>query len=154
MVGDPDGVLSEGGVVVAVGVGGGGAEVLQIVVRHRVGVGAEWRQRQSGFLRFEGEGVDFDFVEKVFTALLAGEEIVDRSNEGVAAEFEGVVAGIEAEGFGELGAVFAGGARELIGASDAIDDVGNFDEGAVGVGVGLAQVAGELGAKMADEARA
>ena len=64
-----------------------------------------------------------------------------------------MAAGIEAEGFGKLGAVFAGGAREQVGAADAIDDVGNLDERLAGVGVGLAKVARELGTEVADEAR-
>ena len=150
MIGDADGVLGEGGVVVAVGVGAGWAEVLEIVVRDLVGIGAEGSEWESGFLRLEGEGIDLDFVEEIFAALLTGKIVVNPGDEGVAAEFEGVAAGIEAEGFGQLGAVFAGGAGEQIGASDAVDDVGDFDEGVAGVGVGLAKVAGKLGAEMAD----
>ena len=61
--------------------------------------------------------------------------------------------GIETERFGKLGAVFARGARQLVGAPDTIDDIGDFDERVIRVGKGLAQVAGKLGAKMADEAR-
>ena len=123
-------------------------------MRHAVSVGAQRGERQSGFLRFEGEGIDFDDVEKIFAALLAGKEIVDPGEKGVAAELERVAAGIEAEGFGKLGAVLASGAGKKIGASDAVDDVGNFDQRVAGVGVGLAQIARELGAQMADEARA
>ena len=85
--------------------------------------------------------------------MLAGKEIVDPGDEGVAAELEGVAAGIEAEGFGKLGTVFARGAGEQIGASNAVDDVGDFDESVAGVGIGLAKIAGELRAQMADEAR-
>src|SRR5579863_4228121 len=121
MIGDANGVLGEGGVVVAVGVGGGRAEVLQVVVGDGVGVGAERGERESGFLGLEGEGIDFDFVEEVFAALLAGKKIVDPGNQGVTAELERVAIGIEAEGFGKLAAVFTGGAGEKIGASDAID---------------------------------
>ena len=153
MIGDADGVLREGGVVVAVGIGGIGAEVLQIVVRDGVGVGAERGEREPGFHGFEGEGIHFDGIEEIFAALLAGEIIVEPGDEGVAAELEGMAAGIEAESFGKLGAVFARGAGEQVGASDAVDDVGDLDERVVGVGVGLAQVAGELGAEMADETR-
>jgi len=153
MVGDANGVLGEGGVVVAVGVGGGRAEVLQVIVRDGVGVGAERSERESGFHGFESKGIDLDDIEETFAALLAGEEVVDPGDEGVAAEFEGMAAGVESEGFGKLGAVFASGAGELIGASGAIDDVGNLDGRVVGVGVGLAEITGELGAEMADEAR-
>jgi len=81
-----------------------GPEVLQIGSGgNRVGVGAEWRSAAVRLPAVEVKGLTLISSKKVFTALLAGEEIVDRSNEGVAAEFEGVVAGIEAEGFGELG---------------------------------------------------
>ncbi len=67
-------------------------------------------------------------IEEIFAALLAGEEIVDPCDQGIAAELEGMAAGIEAESFGKLGAVFARGAGELVGASDAVDDVGDFDQ--------------------------
>ena len=55
-----------------------------------------------------------------------------------------MAAGVEYEGFGELGAVYAVAQGELIGASGAIDDVGNLDGRVVGVGVGLAEITGEL----------
>ena len=64
---------------------------------------------------------------------------------------ERMVTGIEAEGFSKLGAVFARGAGEQVGASDAVDDIRDFDQSVAGVGVGLAKIAGELGAQMADE---
>ena len=150
MIGDADGVLGEGGVVVAVGVGGICAEVLQVVFRHGVGVGAERGEWEPGFHGREGEGIDFDGIEDIFTALLAGEEIVDPGDEEVASELERITTRIEAEGFGKLGAVLASGPGEQVGASYAVDDIGNFDEGVVGVGVGLAEVAGELSAQMAD----
>src|SRR5580698_5139895 len=118
-----------------------------------MGVGPERSQRESSFLRFEGEGIDLDFVEEIFAALLAREEVIDPCNEGVAAEFEGMAAGIEAESFGELGTVFAGGAREQVGAPDTVDDVRNLNERVGGVGIGLPEIAGELRAEMADEAR-
>jgi hypothetical protein len=60
---------------------------------------------------------------------------------------------IEAQGFGKLGAVFASGARKQVGASDTVDNVLDFDERVARIGVGLAKVAGELGAKMTGEAR-
>jgi hypothetical protein len=56
MVGDADRVLGEGGVVVAVGMGRGWAEVLQIVFRDGMSVGAQGRERQSGFHGFEVKG--------------------------------------------------------------------------------------------------
>jgi len=91
---------------------------LQIVMRNGVGVGAEGRERKSGFLGFEGEGIDLDDIENIFAALLAGKKIVDPGDKGIATELEGMAAAIEAEGFGELGAVFASGTGELIGRGD------------------------------------
>lgn len=151
MIGDADGVLCESGIVVAVGVRSGLAEILQIVVRDGVGVGAERREREPGFLRFKGEGIDFNFIEKIFAALLAGKEIIDPRDESVSTKFKGVAAGIKTKSLCKLGAVFAGRTRKQIGTTDTVDDVSHFDERVVGVGIGLAQVAGELGAKMADE---
>ena len=153
MVGNTNRILNEGGVVVAVGIGCGWPEVLQVVVRHRMGVGPQRREREPGFLWFEGEGIHLNDIEEIFTTLLAGEKIVDPGDKSVAANLDGVAAGIEAEGFGKLGTVFASGSRELIGAPDAIDDVVNLDERVVGVCVGLAQIAGELGPQMADGTR-
>src|ERR1700691_4291398 len=119
MIGGADRILRECGIVVAVGIGSGGAEVLQIIMRDSVSVGAERGERESGFLRFEGKGVDLDGIENVFAALLAGKIIVEPGDEGVAAELERVAAGIEAESFGKLAAMFARGAGEQVRASDA-----------------------------------
>ena len=110
MIGGADGVLGEGGVVIAVGIGGICAEALQVVLRDLVGVGAERGERQSGFHGLEGEGIDFDDVEEIFAALLAGKIIIEPGDEGIAAELEGMAAGIEAESFGKLAAMFASGA--------------------------------------------
>ena len=153
MIGNANCVLGKGGVVIAVGIRGGRTEVLHIVLRVGVGVGTKGRERKSGFLRLESEGIHFDLVEEVFAALLAGEEIVNPGDEGVAAEFEGVAAGIEAESFGKLGAVFASGAGEQVRAANAVDNVGNLDKRVTGVGIGLAKIPRELGAEMADEPR-
>jgi hypothetical protein len=109
-----------------------------------VGISAQRRERQPGFLRLKGEGIYFEDVEDIFAALLAGKIIVDPGQEGVASEFERVAAAIKAEGLGQLGAVFAGSAGQKVGASDAIDNVGDFNQGVIRVGVGLAQVAREL----------
>src|SRR5271168_659169 len=124
MIGDADGVLNEGRVVVAVGIGGRRAEALQIVFRDGMSVGAERRKRKSGFHGLEGEGIDFDYVEEILAALLAREVVVDPCDQGIAAELEGMAAGIEAQGFGKLGAVFARSAGELVGAPNAVDNVG------------------------------
>ena len=153
VIGDADGVLGEGGVVVAVGTGGIGAEALEIVVGDGVGVGAERGEWEPGFHGFKSERIHFDGIEDIFAALLAGEIIVKPGEEGIAAELEGMAAGIETQSFGKLGAVFASGAGEQVGAADAVDDVGDLDEGVGGVGEGLAEVAGELGAEVADETR-
>src|SRR5271166_7187234 len=106
MIGDADGVLSEGGVVVAVGIRGGWAEVLKVVFRNAVSVGAERSEWESGFPRLEREWINLDGVENIFAVLLAGKKIVDPGDEAVAAELEGMTAGVKAEGFGKLGAVF------------------------------------------------
>src|ERR1700740_360797 len=98
------------------------AEILQIVFRNFVGIGAERRERESAFLGREGEGIHLDGIEKIFTALLAGEEIVDPGDKGIAAELEGVAAGIEAESFGDVQAVLTGSARQYVRAADGVDD--------------------------------
>lgn len=126
MIGHPDGVLRESSIVVAVGVRERGPETLQIVFRDRVRISTEWRERQSTFHRFEGKRIDLDNVEEILAALLTGKVIVDPCDERIAAELERVPAGIEAESFGKLAAALARGARKLIGASNAVDDVRNL----------------------------
>ena len=61
MIGDANRVLRESSVVVAVGIGRGRAEILQIILRNGVGIGAERSERKSGFLRRKGERIDFNF---------------------------------------------------------------------------------------------
>src|SRR5271163_2786830 len=110
MIGGANGVLREGSVVVAVGIRGRRAETLQIIFRDGVGISAERSKRQPRFHGFECKRIDLDNVEQIFAALLAGEIVIDPRDERVAAELEGVAAGIEAESFGELAAMFARGA--------------------------------------------
>ena len=153
MIGKANRVLCEGGVVVAVGVGGGWSEILQIISWDCVSVGAERCEGKSGLHGFEGKRIDFDGIENVFAALLAGEEVVDPGKERVASELERMPAGIEAQSFSKLGAMFARGTGKLVGAANAIDDVGDFDQRIGGVGVGLAEITRELGAEVAEEAR-
>ena len=49
MVGDADRVLRERGIFVGIRMRGGAAEILQIVVRDLVRVGAQRRELESGF---------------------------------------------------------------------------------------------------------
>ena len=77
MIGDADCILREGSIVVGIGMRGGLAKILKIVLGDLVGIGAEGRERKSGFHRCEGEGIHLDRIEEILTALPAGEEIVD-----------------------------------------------------------------------------
>ena len=54
VIGDSDRILSEGSVIVGIRMGGSLAELLQIVFRDRMGVGAERREREPGFHGREG----------------------------------------------------------------------------------------------------
>src|SRR5258708_39159098 len=90
MIGDANGVLGEGGVVVGIRMRCGTAKILQIVMRDFVGVGAKRAERKSGFHWSESEGIDIDGIKEIFAALLAGKEVVDPGEKRVAAEFEGV----------------------------------------------------------------
>ena len=53
----------------------------------------------------------------------------------------------------EMHAVLARLAGKNVRASDAVENAGNLDQNVAGVAVGLLQIARELGAKMADQAR-
>ena len=103
--------------------------------------------------RLEGEGIDLDRVEKVFADLLAGEEIVDPGKQAITAELPGIAAAFQAHSLSQMQAMLAGLAREKVGASHAVEDVGNLYQNIAGIAVGLLAVAGELGAEMADPAR-
>src|SRR5579863_758838 len=129
------------------------AKILEIVMRDGVGVGTKGAERKSGFLRFESEGVHFNRIEKIFSTLLAGEKVINPGEKRVAAKFQGVAAGIETEGLGEVETMLAGGAGEDVGTADGVHNGWDFDESGGGVGVGLLQVTGKLSAKMADETR-
>src|SRR5579863_2603430 len=153
MIGKADGVLSEGGIVVGIGMGRGLAKILEIVMRDGVSVGTKGAEWKSGLLRFEGEGVHFNRIEKIFATLLAGEKVINPGEKRVAAKFQGMVAGIETEGLGEVETMLAGSAGEDVGTTNSVHDGWDFDESGGGVGVGLLQVTGELSAKMADETR-
>ncbi len=90
VIGDADGVLREGGIFVGIGVRCGASKVLQIIVGDFVGVGAQGCELHPGLEGHEGEGIDFDRIEKIFTALLAGKEIVDPGKQSVSAKLQRV----------------------------------------------------------------
>src|SRR5579863_1870603 len=102
------------------------AEVLNVVVRNLVSISAQRRELQPGFHRLKGERVDFDGIKKILSALLAREEIVNPGAQRIAAKLPGMAAAIEADGSRQMQAVFPSGAREQVGAADAIDDVRDF----------------------------
>src|SRR5882762_2008004 len=149
MIGDADGVLSEGGVVVGIRMRGGLTKILQIVVRDCVGVRAKRTERKSRFHGCKGEGIDLDGIKEILAALLAGEEIVDPGEKRVAAKLEGVAGSVEAQGFGEVQSVLTRRTGEQVGAADRINDGWNLDQSVSAVCIGLLQVARELSSEMA-----
>src|SRR5258708_31079574 len=78
----------------------GAAEILQVVVRHLMGVGAQRGELKSSLHGLKSEGIHFDWIEEIFAVLLAGEKIVDPSNESIAAELPGVAVAFDAHRFG------------------------------------------------------
>src|SRR5437879_3431440 len=84
------------------------AKVLQVIVRHFMRVGAQRRQLHPRLPGYERELVHFDGIEKILAALPAGKEVVDRSEQRIAAELPGVAPAFEAESFGKVEAVLAG----------------------------------------------
>lgn len=99
------------------------------------------------------KGLTLIRVEEVFAALLAGEEIVDPGEQSVTSELPGIAAAFQAHSLSEVQAMLEGLAREKVGASHAVEDVGNLYQHVAGIAVGLLAIAGELGAEMADPAR-
>jgi len=70
--------LRKGGVFIGVRVRCGAAEILEIVVRDLMRIGAKGGKLQSALPGFECERVDLEGIEKVFATLLVGEEVIDR----------------------------------------------------------------------------
>jgi len=66
VVAQADSVLGEGGVLFGVRMGGGGAEVLDVVAGHAMGVSAEGRELQAALFWNKGEGVDL-MAEKMYS---------------------------------------------------------------------------------------
>src|ERR1700758_3497372 len=97
MVGDANGVLCKGRIVVAIGTRDRAAETLQIIMRHFVGIGPQRSEFHSGFLRFEREGIDLERIKEVLTTLLAGKIIVEPGEQRIDAKLPRIAAGIKAE---------------------------------------------------------
>ena len=126
VVGDADGVLGEESVVVGVRMGRRAAEILQVIVRDFVSVGAQRREIEPALHGLESERIDFDGIEKIFAALLSGEKVVDRRKKGVAAQFPRVARAFVTYGFREVQTMLAGLAGKKVGASHAVEDGRNL----------------------------
>ena len=88
MICHPNRILRKSRVIVAVRVRRRRPEILQIVMRDRVRISPQRRQRKSGLLRFKGKRIDFNNVKNIFAALLAGEKIIDPCDQRVAPKLE------------------------------------------------------------------
>src|SRR5882724_206683 len=150
MVGNSDRVLGESGIFIGVGIRGGAAEVLQIVVRDFVSVGAQRRELEPRFHRLKRKRIYLERIEEIFAALLARKKIVDLGEQAITAELPGIARTVVTESFGQMQAVLARLPRQQVGAPNAVHDGWNLDQHVAGVGVGLLPVARELGAEMAD----
>src|SRR5437879_4243620 len=82
-------------------------EVLNVIARDLVRVGAQRRERQSPDLRDESEGVHLDVVIDVFAAKEAGKVIIGAREAHIAAELDGVQARRKAQSVGDIEAVLA-----------------------------------------------
>src|SRR5579863_3088019 len=114
-VGHADRILGKGGILVRIGARSGAAEVLQIIMRYLMGKRPQRRQRQTLLLGHITVRIYFQQIEKKFTALLAGKEIVDPGEQGVAAKLPGISFRVEAQGFSKVQLMFAGLPRQQVG---------------------------------------
>src|SRR6516162_8701177 len=95
-------------------------------MRNFVGVGAERRELHSSFDGLERVRIDFDWIEEILTALLAGEEVEDGGEEAVTADLPGIAAALDVECFGNVQTVFACLAGEHIRSSRAVENRGDL----------------------------
>lgn len=147
-----DSILSKCGVFSRIGVRSGAPEILQIVVRYLMGIGPQRRKLQAGLSGPKRERIDLDRIEKIFTALLAGEEVVDRGEERIAAELQRMPLSFQAHGFGEVEAMLPGLPRQHVGPPDSIENRRNLHQNIVTIAEGLLQIARKLQPEMADPA--
>jgi len=127
MIGHPDRILQECGIVVAVGMRNCIAKILNVIMRNLMRVGAQRRELKPSLHRLERKGIDFDGIKKIFPALLRREKIVSPGAKRISAEFPGVAAAVETDGFCEMQAMLSRGPRQQVGPSDAVDDVRDLD---------------------------
>ena len=107
MIAGADRVLKEQCELIAIGVRSSIAKILNVITRHLVRVGAQWRKRQSSYLRNKGERIHLDVVIDVFAAEKAGEIIIGAREAHVAAELDGVQVRRETQGVGDIQAMLA-----------------------------------------------
>src|SRR5215471_13132425 len=81
-------VLRKRGVFVRVRMGSGAAEILHIIVRHLMSVGAKWRKAHAGFHGLERVGIDLDRIKKIFAALLVRKEVEDLGEQRIPSNFQ------------------------------------------------------------------
>src|SRR5437763_2964891 len=113
------------------------SEILNVVTRGAMGIGAERSGFHAAEHGLEGEGIHLDVVEDVLSAGERGEVVLDPGEQGIAAEFPGVTPALQADGFGEVEAMFASLARQEGGAAKAVDDAGDASQGQIRIAGGL-----------------
>src|SRR3954469_7193362 len=98
MVTDSHGVLKKERVFVGVRARSSFPEILNIVARDLMRVGAKRREWKSADLGHEGKWIDFDVGIDIFAAEKAGKKVVVASEADVAAELDGVAMVGDADG--------------------------------------------------------
>ena len=120
---DTNRVLHEGRVLVGVRMRYRRAEILDVVTRHLVGVGAQGRQFQPIAHGFESPRIDRNRVVVILAAEHRREEVVNPGEQRVAAELPGVAALFETQRVGKMKTMFPRLPRKNSRATHAIEHV-------------------------------
>src|SRR5262249_44737988 len=152
MTSDSNCVLRKRGVFIRIWMRSRAAEVLQIIMRDLVRVGAKRRKLKPRFLWLKRERIHLDRVKEILPALLAGEEVIDPGQQRVAAEFPGIAAPFKAERFRRMHAMLARLAGKNVRATHSIENAGDFGQHVAGVAVRLLNIPRKLRAHVIDQA--
>src|SRR5579863_3455117 len=97
MTADPDSILQERRVFVAVGIRDGVTKILLIVFRYFMCVSTKRRQLKPSFLRGKRKWIHFDGIEDVFATCGPRKEVVNPREQCVSAELKRIAISFQAD---------------------------------------------------------
>src|SRR3569832_515017 len=96
-------------------------EILDVIPRRRMRIGAQWRYLHSVELRGKTPGIDANVIEDVLPTGQRGKEVVDPGFQQVPAKLEIMPAILRSQDLGQVQAVLPRLAGQDRGASESVD---------------------------------